>query len=160
MVLVLLVRTKVFVTVVALLTTAIVSLPAAQAKAITVPMHPVRVVSITSEVLGTAENLIGTRYCRGGDSPRCFDCSGFVEYVFAQEGIDLPRMAQEQYKSVTPVKPSEAIPGDLVFFYYRSGYVHHVGIYVGDGKVLHSPRRGGKVRIEEIWTGRIKFGRV
>lgn len=157
-------RTKVLITAVALLTTLFVSLPTAQGQAnatpLTVGIQPVGISTIASGVLGTAENYIGTRYCRGGATPRCFDCSGFVEYVFAQEGIDLPRTAHQQYKSVTPISREEAQPGDLVFFKYRNGWIHHVGIYVGDGKVLHSPRRGGKVRIEEIWTGRVVFGRV
>ena len=151
-------RTKVYATAVALLTTMLVTLPTAQGQA---NAKEIQEKSIkTSGVIGAAKKYIGTPYCRGGQSPRCFDCSGFVKYVHAQKGIDLPRTAHQQYKEAKKISKSKAKPGDLVFFHYRSGYVHHVGIYVGDGKVLHSPRRGQSVRVVEIWTGRVTFGRV
>ena len=151
-------RTKVYATAVALLTTLFVTLPTAQGQANAKEIQEIS--RPTSGVLGAAEKYIGTPYCRGGQSPRCFDCSGFVKYIHAQKGIDLPRSSNEQYKATKKISRSEAIPGDLVFFHYRSGYVYHVGIYAGDGKVLHSPRRGQSVRVVEIWTGRVTFGRV
>ena len=151
------IRTKVLTTVVALLTALFVTLPAAQGQANAKEIQEAR---ITSGVIGVAEKYIGTPYCRGGQSPRCFDCSGFVKYVHAQKGIDLPRTSAQQYRATKKISKSEAVPGDLVFFHYRNGYVHHVGIYVGDGKVLHSPKRGQDVRISEIWTARVTFGRV
>lgn len=151
------IKTKVLTTVVALLTALFVTLPATQGQANAKEIQEAR---ITSGVIGVAEKLIGTPYCRGGQSPRCFDCSGFVKYVHAQKGIDLPRTSAQQYKATKRISKSEAVPGDLVFFHYRSGYIHHVGIYVGDGKVLHSPKRGQDVRISKIWTGRVTFGRV
>jgi cell wall-associated NlpC family hydrolase len=151
-------RTKVYATAVALLTTMFVTLPTAQGQANAKEIQEKAIT--TSGVLGVAEKYIGTPYCRGGQSPRCFDCSGFVKYIHSQKGIDLPRSSHQQYKAAKKISRSEAIPGDLVFFHYRSGYVYHVGIYVGDGKVLHSPRRGQDVRIVDIWTGRVTFGRV
>jgi cell wall-associated NlpC family hydrolase len=152
------IKTKVLTTVVALLTALFVMLPAAQGQANAKEIQEIS--KPTSGVIGAAEKYIGTPYCRGGQSPRCFDCSGFVKYVHAQKGIDLPRTAHQQYKMAKKISKSEAVPGDLVFFKYKNGYVHHVGIYVGDGKVLHSPKRGQDVRISEIWTARVTFGRV
>jgi cell wall-associated NlpC family hydrolase len=151
-------RTKVYATAVALLTSLLVTLPTAQGQANAKEIQEIS--RPTSGVLGAAEKYLGTPYCRGGQSPRCFDCSGFVKYIHAQKGIDLPRTSHEQYKATKKISKSEAVPGDLVFFHYRNGYVHHVGIYVGDGKVLHSPKRGQDVRISEIWTARVTFGRV
>ena len=152
------IKTKVLTTVVALLTALFVTLPAAQGQANAKEIQEIS--KPTSGVLGVAEKYLGTPYCRGGQSPRCFDCSGFVKYIHAQKGIDLPRTSHEQYKATKKISKSEAIPGDLVFFHYRNGYVYHVGVYVGDGKVLHSPKRGQDVRIVKIWTGRVTFGRV
>ena len=152
------IKTKVLTTVVALLTALFVTLPAAQGQANAKEIQEIS--KPTSGVLGVAEKYLGTPYCRGGQSPRCFDCSGFVKYIHAQKGIDLPRTSHEQYKATKKISKSEAVPGDLVFFHYRNGYVYHVGIYVGDGKVLHSPKRGQDVRIVKIWTGRVTFGRV
>lgn len=152
------IKTKVLTTVVALLTALFVTLPAAQGQANAKEIQEIS--RPTSGVLGVAEKYIGTPYCRGGQSPRCFDCSGFVKYIHAQKGINLPRTADQQYRVAKKVSKSEAVPGDLVFFHYRNGYVHHVGIYVGDGKVLHSPKRGQDVRIVKIWTDRVTFGRV
>ena len=152
------IKTKVLTTVVALLTALFVTLPAAQGQANAKEIQEIS--KPTSGVLGVAEKYLGTPYCRGGQSPRCFDCSGFVKYIHAQKGIDLPRTSHDQYKATKKISKSEAVPGDLVFFHYRNGYVHHVGIYVGDGKVLHSPKRGQDVRIVKIWTGRVTFGRV
>ena len=152
------IKTKVLTTVVALLTALFVTLPAAQGQANAKEIQEIS--KPTSGVLGVAEKYLGTPYCRGGQSPRCFDCSGFVKYIHAQKGINLPRTAHQQYKVTKKISKSEAVPGDLVFFHYRNGYVYHVGIYVGDGKVLHSPKRGQDVRIVKIWTGRVTFGRV
>jgi hypothetical protein len=152
------IRTKVLTTVVALLTAFFVTLPAAQGQANAKEIQEIS--KPTSGVIGAAKKYLGTPYCRGGQSPRCFDCSGFVKYIHAQKGIDLPRTAHQQYKMAKKISKSEAVPGDLVFFKYKNGYVHHVGIYVGDGKVLHSPKRGQDVRISKIWTARVTFGRV
>ena len=153
-----LVRTKVLTTAVALLTITLVTLPTAQGQANAKEIQ--EIARPTSGVLGAAEKYLGTPYCRGGQSPRCFDCSGLVKYIHAQKGINLPRTADQQYRVAKKISKSEAVPGDLVFFKYKNGYVYHVGIYVGDGKVLHSPKRGQDVRIVKIWTARVAFGRV
>lgn len=159
MVLVLIFRAKVYATAVALLTTSLVTLPTAQGIAIAKPV-PIAIIVHESVILGSAKNLIGTPYCRGGSSPRCFDCSGFTQYIYKQHGIDLPRTVEDQRRAVRKISAADAMPGDLVFFVTKKGYAYHVGIYVGNGKVLHSPKRGQKVRIVNIWTHNVRFGRV
>ena len=113
-----------------------------------------------ADVLSTADNYKGVRYSWGGSSPRGFDCSGYTQYVFKQLGVSIPRVAQAQSNFTQHISRSEVKPGDLVFFHSKSGYVYHVGIYAGDGKVWHSPRPGQSVRLESIWTSAVYYGRV
>ena len=156
-------RTKVLTTAVALLTSVLVTLPTAQGQAnaneIQTRIEAVNVMP-SQALIATAKQYIGIPYCRGGQTARCFDCSGFTKYVYKTQGINLPSTAQSQYRVAQKIPASEAVPGDLVFFYYRGNLVYHVGIYMGNGKVLHSPRRGAHVRIESIWTSRVKYGRI
>jgi cell wall-associated NlpC family hydrolase len=156
-------RTKVLTTAVALLTSVLVTLPTAQGQANANEIQTrIEAVSVmpNQAAIKTAKQYIGTPYCRGGKTTRCFDCSGFTKYVYKTQGINLPPTAHGQYRVAKKISAKEAVPGDLVFFYYRSGFIYHVGIYAGDGKVLHSPRRGKHVRIESIWTSRVKYGRL
>jgi cell wall-associated NlpC family hydrolase len=134
------------------------SLPTAQARPYNEDIPDYIDVVVASHFVDIAEDYLGVSYCRGGTSPRCFDCSGFTQYVYAKNGIDIPRVADAQYRSATPVPSDEAVPGDLVFF-LSGGYVYHVGIYVGNGKVLHSPKPGRRVHVETIWTSNIRFGK-
>lgn len=129
------------------------SLPTAQAR------PNVDDIKHVTSVVNTAEHYIGTHYCHGGNSPKCFDCSGFTQYVYKKHGTLLPRVADDQYRKVQHVSRSKARPGDLVFF-MSNGYAYHVGIYVGNGKVLHAPKHHSKVRVEKIWTRNVRFGRV
>lgn len=114
---------------------------------------------ISQRVITTGVRYLGTRYCHGGTTPRCFDCSGFTQFIYKQRGIDIPRIAQDQYRKAKKIKRSNAIKGDLVFFMH-GGHVYHVGIYMGNNRVLHSPKPGRKVRVEYIWTKHVKFGRI
>ena len=82
-----------------------------------------------------------------------------ININFDKNGIEVPRTADEQLKSMTIVPKSEAQQGDLVFFVYSNGYAHHAGIYVGNNTILHSPRPGERVRLEEIWSTRVIFAR-
>ncbi|WEV77225.1 NlpC/P60 family protein [Janibacter cremeus] len=107
-----------------------------------------------SSLLGTAESLVGTPYVYGGEDPSGFDCSGFTQYVFAQHGIDLPRMTGDQQAAATPV--SNPQPGDLVFF---GSPAYHVGIYAGDGKMYDSGTEGSTVTKRDIWTDDVTYGR-
>ena len=156
-------RTKRLVTATALLTSLLVSLPIAQGQANANEIQTrIEAVSIVSSqvTLKTAKQYIGIPYCRGGHSTRCFDCSGLIQYVYRSQGIKLPPTVTGQYKLAKKIPKSKAVPGDLVFFFSKSGYAYHVGIYAGNGKVLHSPKRGHRVRIESIWTSNVRYGRV
>ena len=102
----------------------------------------------------TAMNFLGVKYRRGGnDADVGFDCSGFTRHVFEMSvGLVLPRRVDEQAKApgLVPVKRDELQPGDLVFFNTLKRTFSHVGIYVGNGKFIHSPRPGGEVRVEDM----------
>lgn len=102
--------------------------------------------STQKHIIENAKKLLGTPYVWGGTTPNGFDCSGYVQYVFNQSGIKLPRTTTEQYKIGTYVPKSSLQPGDLVFLQntYRAG-VSHVGIYVGDGKMIHASSSKGVV---------------
>lgn len=123
---------------------------------------PIRETPVNFEqvIIDQASEYIGVRYCRGGTTPRCFDCSGFTQYIYEKQGIYLDRRTHVQYKESTIISKEEAKPGDLVFFLNSSGYAYHVGIYVGENKILHSPKPGRSVKIETIWSKRVKFATV
>ena len=111
------------------------------------------------DVLMQAMGLIGTPYRYGGTTPqRGFDCSGFTSYVFRESvGLQLPRTANDQFvRAGSAVAQHDLAAGDLVFFRQGRGRIDHVGIYVGEGRFIHSPSRGGRVRIDALsaphWT--------
>ncbi len=99
-----------------------------------------------------AMSLADTPYRYGGNSTTGgFDCSGFVGHVYRHTlGISLPRTSLEISRAGQPISPSELQPGDLVFYNTRRASFSHVGIYVGDGKFVHSPKSGDSVRVEEM----------
>jgi cell wall-associated NlpC family hydrolase len=100
-------------------------------------------------VEATPLTLRGTPYRNGGSEPsRGFDCSGLVQWVFAQHGTALPRQTTEQFTVGEGVDPSEIRAGDLVFFSTVSRGASHVGIALGDGRFLHAPSSRGVVRVE------------
>lgn len=130
--------------------TARVALPApAQATA-----TPANDRSLVRTVMQRAFSLLGTPYRWGGTSPESgFDCSGLVGYVFRTIGIDLPRVSRAMAGEGTPVTDRNALAeGDLVFF-GRRGHVDHVGIYIGNGMFVHSPRTGRDVTVSNLSTG-------
>jgi cell wall-associated NlpC family hydrolase len=100
-------------------------------------------------VVGIAMQYLGVPYVWGGASPNGFDCSGLVQYVYAQIGVSLPHHAASDYSLGTPVAQSDLEPGDLVFF---SG-LGHMGIYIGDGQMIHAPHTGDVVKISSIYRG-------
>ncbi len=105
-------------------------------------------------VVAMAERYLGIPYVYGGSSPSGFDCSGFTSYVYKQLGYSINRTAHAQLSNGVPVSKNELMPGDLVMF-KRPGNstVHHVGIYVGDGMMIHSPQTGDVVKYTSITTG-------
>lgn len=105
-----------------------------------------------SGLVSTAEQFLGTPYVWGGTSPAGFDCSGLMQYVFAQNGISIPRTSQEQAGFGTAVGKSELQPGDMVFF-NTEGVNSHVGMYIGNGQFIHSPHTGDVVKISDLNSG-------
>lgn len=105
-----------------------------------------------SSLVANAMGFLGVPYKYGGNSAETgFDCSGFVRAVFEQSvGKVLPRRADQQAASTQVIERSELKPGDLVFFNTMKRAFSHVGIYVGDGKFIHSPRAGSHVRVEDM----------
>ena len=121
----------------------------------------------TSSLVDSAMNFLGVRYKLGGNTAETgFDCSGFTRYVFENSlGRVLPHRADEQANSpeLAKVDRKDLKPGDLVFFDTMRRTFSHVGIYLGDGKFIHSPRTGESVRIEDLnvsyWARRFTGGR-
>lgn len=103
------------------------------------------------EIVNTAAKYLGVDYVWGGTTPDGFDCSGLVQYVMKSLGINVSRTSQEQIKNGVPVSKGDLQAGDLVFF-ESNGDVHHVGIYVGNGMMIHAPRTGDVVRYQSIET--------
>jgi cell wall-associated NlpC family hydrolase len=93
-----------------------------------------------------ARAQLDTRYRLGGESPKGFDCSGLVRYVMAALDVTLPRTAREQAHAGTaiPTDTSQLRPGDLLLF-GRKGKVTHIGIYVGDGRMVHASTKAKRV---------------
>ena len=107
--------------------------------------QPIRTFSITS-VFAVAARHQGVRYVFGGASPRGFDCSGLVKYVWAKFGKKLPHSSNAQARMGKRISRAAAKPGDLVVL------PGHIGFYAGNGKILHAPYPGQRVRIQPIWT--------
>lgn len=110
-----------------------------------------------SRVIVTAEDYIGVPYKWGGTSPTTgFDCSGYVRYVYAQQGVRLPRTSREQAgagRGVT-ARVSSLRQGDLMLFAESRKPISHVAIYAGGGRIIHSSSSGGGVRYDDLGTRR------
>ena len=104
--------------------------------------------TIQPAVISLALSLQGTPYRNGGSDPSGFDCSGFVQWVFAQRGLALPREVKDQYRVGSEIDNDDILPGDLVFFETISSGASHVGIALGGGEFVHAPSSRGVVRIE------------
>ncbi len=105
-----------------------------------------------SELVVNAMGFLGVPYKRGGNSAETgFDCSGFVRAIYEQSiGLILPRRAEQQAAVTQNIDKAELQPGDLVFFNTMKRAFSHVGIYVGEGKFIHSPKPGAEVRVESM----------
>ncbi len=119
------------------------------------------VTDLRKALIGMAMKLRNIRYARGGHDPSTgFDCSGFVRYVFAHAiGLNLPHNSAAQFLAGLKVKRGDMEPGDLVFFRtHGKRRISHVGIYISDGRFIHSPTSGKSVEIssldESYWSKR------
>ena len=98
------------------------------------------------------KQYLGVPYVYGGTSPGGFDCSGLMQYVYKQLGYSINRVADAQMRNGIAISRQNLAPGDLVGFYTSpgSGYVGHIGMYVGDGMMIHAPRTGDVVKYSNI----------
>ena len=106
-------------------------------------------------VVEVAKMYLGVPYVYGGTSPNGFDCSGLMQFVYKQLGYSINRVAADQMNNGVAIAKEDMAPGDLVGFYSSpgSGYVSHIGMYVGDGMMIHAPHTGDVVRFASIEEG-------
>jgi cell wall-associated NlpC family hydrolase len=108
-------------------------------------------------IIATAKRYLGTHYRYGGESPSTgFDCSGFVQYVFAKHGVELPRTSRLQAHAgeALPLTVDALQPGDLLLFASSGTQINHVAIYVGHNRILHSSAGAGGVVYDDLTTPR------
>jgi len=110
------------------------------------------VTDTASDLVVNALGFLGVPYKRGGNSAETgFDCSGFVKAMYQQTvGLILPRKAEQQAAATQHIDQADLQPGDLVFFNTMRRAFSHVGIYIGEGKFIHSPKPGAQVRVESM----------
>ncbi len=124
----------------------------------TEPPPPTFTVREPAAVISTALSFRGIPYRNGGSDPSGFDCSGFVQYVYAMHGRGLPREVHSQYRFGREVDRDDVKPGDLVFFETVSRGASHVGLAIGGDEFVHAPSSRGVVRIEKLtssyWASR------
>lgn len=109
--------------------------------------------NVGSEIVFRAISLLGAPYKWGGSGPNAFDCSGLVQFVHNEIGIDVPRTAEEQYRAATRVAMDELEPGDLLFFKIRGKRISHVAIYAGSGRFVHAPQTGRPIELRALDDG-------
>ncbi len=108
------------------------------------------------QIVQTALRYLGIPYVWGGVSTSGMDCSGFVQRVFREHNIQLPRTATPQARVGVEVSPSQMLPGDRVYFWNRARTrIDHTGIYIGNGKMIHAASRPGRVVVEQLVGGRL-----
>jgi len=115
----------------------------------------------SANVMKAAAELVGTPYVLGGQTPAGIDCSGYVMFVYAQFGIEMPHSVYQQSRLpfAEKIPMEEAVPGDIVVF---NDYSHN-GIYAGNGNFYHAPQPGDKVKLAPIFTDRfhiLRFGPI
>jgi len=136
-------------------TTPVVRLAATKPAAITLNLQAVAAAApaaVRTSAMQRALGKVGSPYRYGAAGPNAFDCSGLVNWAYKGSGKSLPRSSSALSRIGTPVSKSALQPGDLVFFYKP---VSHVGIYVGNGKIVHASNRKSPVKVSDM--GRMKF---
>ncbi len=119
---------------------------------------PTRLPAGLSPAVDLAQQHLGVPYVWGGESPSGFDCSGLIQYVYGQLGVDLPRVAADQARVGQAVASlADAVPGDLVAF---GEPVDHIGIYAGNGLMVVAPKTGDVVKVQEIYREPTAIRRV
>jgi cell wall-associated NlpC family hydrolase len=101
-----------------------------------------------------ALSQVGKPYVWGAKGPDTYDCSGLVQAAYAAAGVSVPRVARAQYRATAPVPVAAMVPGDLLFFGPDPTdieSIHHVGIYLGRGLMVHAPTAGDVVRVAPVW---------
>ena len=110
-------------------------------------------------IVATAMMLRGVPYRNGGSDLSGFDCSGFVQWVFAQNGVRLPREVREQFEAGKKIDVRDVTPGDLLFFETVGRGASHVGVAIGGDQFVHAPSSSGVVRVEKFtaryWARRL-----
>jgi cell wall-associated NlpC family hydrolase len=120
------------------------------------PLQPA--VAQTQGAIQAALAQLGKPYLWGATGPDSFDCSGLMQWSWAQVGIHIPRVANDQQSWATPVPISQVQPGDFVFF---GNPAHHVGMYIGNGMMVDAPHTGAFVEVDSVWWSDLAgFGRV
>ena len=113
---------------------------------------------LRQSIVNTALKYVGIPYKWGGASPSGFDSSGLIWYTFKKNGITLPRVSFDIYKTGKPISKAELLPGDLVFFQgYKKG-PSHATIFAGNGKFVHSPSTGKTVSVSRLLSDRYYWG--
>ena len=120
------------------------------------PSGPITGSGVGVEAIRFAQKMLGKPYRWGAEGPGSFDCSGLTSWAFKEAGVTLPRSSSQQARVGTPVSRDELRPGDLVFFYQP---VSHVGIYVGDGKMINAPQTGDVVKYSSITSRKLASAR-
>lgn len=119
--------------------------------------QPAPVVDPAQVAIAAAHQHLGKPYVWGGTGPGGFDCSGLMLTAWRAAGVELPRTSRAQFAALPRVPLNQMRPGDLVFSGYRS--VNHVGMYLGDGMMIHAPRSGRRIEISPLHSNVIGAGR-